>query len=188
MKEGDIPKYRHSTGVTEIWKGQYNGDVVALKVLRIPRDDPQMQGIKSVSTSRGPLVAGLFVVVLIDDVAVLQGGSVNDAAQARKYPPSLRGVHDGLRLLPGISLVRERKHHRLFEGETGSRYQSLRLGQYTRANSTLLTLTCPHEQLLGVIRGLLFLHKSRLVHGALRPVCRVSFLLTRLNAVDRVMY
>ena len=55
MKEGDIPKYRHPTGATEIWKGKYKGDVVALKVLRVPKDDPQMQGIKSVSMSRGPL-------------------------------------------------------------------------------------------------------------------------------------
>jgi len=55
VKEGDIPKYRHPTGATEIWKGKYKGDVVALKVLRVPKDDPQMQGIKSVSMSRGPL-------------------------------------------------------------------------------------------------------------------------------------
>jgi len=111
--------------VTEIWKGRYNGDVVALKVLRVPRDDPQMQGIKSVSTSRGLLVTGL-VVVLTDEAAVLQGGGANDAAQARKYSPFLRGIHDGLRLLPGIPLVRERKYHGLFEGETI--YQSVRLG------------------------------------------------------------
>ena len=36
--------------VTEIWKGRYNDKVVALKVLRVPRDDPQVGGIKSVST------------------------------------------------------------------------------------------------------------------------------------------
>ena len=51
-----------------------------------------------------------------------------------------------------------------------------------------LTLTYPHEQLSGVICGLLFLHKSRLVHGALRPVCGASLLLTRFNTVDRVIY
>ena len=37
--------------VTEIWKGTWDGKVVALKILRLPRDDPNLQGTKSVSTS-----------------------------------------------------------------------------------------------------------------------------------------
>ena len=52
MKEGEIPKYQHRSGVTDFWKGWYKGDVVALKVLRVSRDDSQMQRIKSVSTLR----------------------------------------------------------------------------------------------------------------------------------------
>ena len=41
---------QHISQVTEILKGRYNDEVVALKVLRVPRDDPQAGGIKSVST------------------------------------------------------------------------------------------------------------------------------------------
>ena len=126
MKEGEIPKYQHRSGVTEIWKGWYNGDVVALKVLRVSRDDSQMQRIKSVSTLRVTHRAGSFV-VLTDGVAILQGGGVNDAAQARKYPSFLRGVHDCRRPLPGISLVRQRKYHGLSERE--ARYQPIRSGE-----------------------------------------------------------
>ena len=114
VKEGEIPKHQRRSGVTEIWKGLHNGDVVALKVLRVSRDDPQMQRIKSVSTLRGPLRARSFV-VLMDGVAILQGGGADDAAQARKYPSFLRGLHDGRRPLPGVSLVRQRKYHGLSE-------------------------------------------------------------------------
>jgi hypothetical protein len=47
--KGGGPAQRISQ-VTEIWKGRYNDELVALKVLRVPRDDPQVGGIKSVST------------------------------------------------------------------------------------------------------------------------------------------
>ena len=52
MKEGDCAQ--RISQVTEIWKGRYKDEVVALKVLRVPRDDPQVQRTKSVSISRGP--------------------------------------------------------------------------------------------------------------------------------------
>ena len=54
MKEGDNPQHR--TLVTEIWKGGYNGGVVALKILRVPQDNTQIHRIKSVSVSRDPPV------------------------------------------------------------------------------------------------------------------------------------
>jgi len=38
--------------VLEIWKGRYNGEVVALKVLGGARDDPCVLSAKSVSTSQ----------------------------------------------------------------------------------------------------------------------------------------
>jgi hypothetical protein len=47
--KGGGPAQRISQ-VTEIWKGRYNDELVALKVLRVPREDPQVGGIKSVST------------------------------------------------------------------------------------------------------------------------------------------
>lgn len=49
MKEGD--RAQRISQVTEIWKGRYNGEVVALKVLRAPRDDPHVRRTKSVSMS-----------------------------------------------------------------------------------------------------------------------------------------
>ena len=47
VKEGD--RAQRISQVTEIWKGRYNDEVVALKVLRVPRDDPHVQRTKSVS-------------------------------------------------------------------------------------------------------------------------------------------
>ena len=176
VKEGEHPQHRHSTGVIEIWKGRYNGKVVALKVLRVPPGDPQIRGIKSVSMSHGPSQVGLFDFVLTDGVAVLQGSGVDDTAQARKYSPFLRGIDDRVRLLPGIPLVQEREYHGLSEGEP--RHRSVRSGQCIQANHTLPTLTRTYEQLSNVASGLLFVHTSRLVHGALRPVCWVLLSLT----------
>ena len=48
-REGRLPQC-HSQ-VTEIWKGVWNDKPVALKVLRLPRDDHNLQRTKSVSTS-----------------------------------------------------------------------------------------------------------------------------------------
>ena len=42
---------QHISRTTEIWKGMYKGDVVALKVLRVSREDPYTQRVKSVSGS-----------------------------------------------------------------------------------------------------------------------------------------
>lgn len=46
-REGE--RAQRNSKVTEIWKGKCNGEVVALKVLRVPRDDPQVQRTKTVS-------------------------------------------------------------------------------------------------------------------------------------------
>jgi len=48
-KEGECAQ-RISTA-TEIWKGRYMGEVVALKIPRVPRDSPYRQRTKSVSGS-----------------------------------------------------------------------------------------------------------------------------------------
>ena len=48
-REGRHPQ--HLSQVTEIWKGAWDGKVVALKVLRVPQDNPGLQGTKSVSMS-----------------------------------------------------------------------------------------------------------------------------------------
>jgi len=51
-----------------------------------------------------------------------------------------------------------------------------------------LTLTSTHEQLSDAARGLCFIHERAVVHGSLRPVRQVSFLLMRFNAISRVTY
>ena len=45
-----------------------------------------------------------------------------------------------------------------------------------------------HQQLLGVIKGLLFFHSNRVVHGALGPVCETLLLLMVFNMVNRDTY
>ena len=50
VKEGKYAK--HTSNTTEIWKGKYKGKEVALKILRVHRDDPQAQAVElSVSLS-----------------------------------------------------------------------------------------------------------------------------------------
>ena len=46
MKQGDAPQ--HTSRATELWKGVYNGQVVALKILRVHEGDPQVALVKSV--------------------------------------------------------------------------------------------------------------------------------------------
>jgi len=79
MKEGDCAQ--RISQVTEVWKGRYKDEVVALKVLRVPRDDPQVQRTKSVSMSGKPSEGGLLTIVLTDDIAVLQGSSIDETGQ-----------------------------------------------------------------------------------------------------------
>jgi len=103
VKEGEVPKRQKIE--TEIWKGGYNGGLVALKVLRVLPEDHRMWGIKSVSMSRGSPRAGLLAVALTDGVEVLQGSGVDEAARTPQHSPLLRGIDDRLRPLPSLSLV-----------------------------------------------------------------------------------
>ena len=47
MRSGENPQ--HISQVTEMWKGMYKEEVVALKILRVPRGDLHVQRTKSVS-------------------------------------------------------------------------------------------------------------------------------------------
>ena len=44
---GDCPQHR--SPLSEIWKGSYNGAEVALKVISVSPDDPNLQRMKKVS-------------------------------------------------------------------------------------------------------------------------------------------
>ena len=76
-KEGEFAQ-RNST-VAGVWRGRYDGKVVALKVLRVSQNDPDRQRIKSVSASCDlrRLLAGF----LKDGVAVLQRSGVDETVQ-----------------------------------------------------------------------------------------------------------
>lgn len=134
-RKGEHPQ--HLSKVAEIWKGGWNGEVVALKVLKVDRDDPHMQRVKSVSAVRSPEV------VLTDGVAVLQGSGADETVRTQECSPFLWGIDYGLRLLPRVSLVQKREHHGLSEDE--SRNQSIPAGQYALENHALLPLTCAWE-------------------------------------------
>jgi len=51
-KDGDCAT--RISHLTEIWRGRYNGEVVALKVFRVSQDDPHIQRTKGVRMSRDP--------------------------------------------------------------------------------------------------------------------------------------
>ena len=74
----------------------------------------------------------MSVVVLTDDVAALRGSDLDEASSAQEYSPLLRRIDDRLRLLAGISLVREREHHGLSEEEAGG--QPIQFGRYDMDN------------------------------------------------------
>jgi len=52
MKEGDRPQRISNTA--EIWKGRYKDEAVMLKILRVPRRDPHILELKSVSMLHVP--------------------------------------------------------------------------------------------------------------------------------------
>ena len=53
---------QHVSPMTEIWKGMYDGGVVALKVLRLSQGDPDIKAAKHVSVLYSLNVGGSFVV------------------------------------------------------------------------------------------------------------------------------
>jgi len=69
MKEGDHPQ--STSQGTEIWKGGYNGEVVAITVLREPEGDSHVRNTKRVSVSSDSQSVGWFAAVLTDEIAVL---------------------------------------------------------------------------------------------------------------------
>ena len=69
MKEGNYPK--STSQLTEIWKGRYDGEVVALKVLRGPGGDHCTWEAYEVSILCDSQSGELLVVVLTDEIAVL---------------------------------------------------------------------------------------------------------------------
>ena len=68
-KEGYYPQ--STSQEAEVWKGRYNGEVVALKVLRGPRGDSRLRNTKTVSMSDDPHSGKQFVVLLKDKIVVL---------------------------------------------------------------------------------------------------------------------
>ena len=68
--------------VTEIWKGTWDGKVVALKVLKVPRGDPGLQKTKSVSTPYDLWrIMVTWAIALTGGVAILQGSGIDEATR-----------------------------------------------------------------------------------------------------------
>jgi hypothetical protein len=76
--------------MAEIWKGKYKGEEVALKVLRVSRDNPDVMKAKSVSVSH--VTVERFVPDLTSIVEILQRSRVDEAGRARQYSPILWGI------------------------------------------------------------------------------------------------
>lgn len=72
---------QHTSQVAELWKGMYNDEVVALKIFRVPQDDPQIPSVESVSTLCISNTKGSFAVILTHGLVVLQGNSSDEAGQ-----------------------------------------------------------------------------------------------------------
>lgn len=51
---------QHTSQATELWKGMYNNEVVALKFFRVPQDDPQVPAVNSVSILYNPCRVFVF--------------------------------------------------------------------------------------------------------------------------------
>jgi len=85
--EGVVREGDHSqcvSKVIEIWKGRYEGEVVALRVLKVSRQYPYTLEFKRVSMPRDPPGGGgLFLVVLTEDTVVLHGSGDDETVQAR---------------------------------------------------------------------------------------------------------
>lgn len=77
VKQGDHAQ--RISWVTEIWKGMHDGEVVALKVLRLSQDNPAMKVAQQVSVLYNPRVGGSFLVILTNGVAVLRGSTFDEA-------------------------------------------------------------------------------------------------------------
>ena len=73
VKQGDCAQ--HISRLTEIWKGIYSGEVVALKVLRLCQADPYIQMAKQVGMSYYETPT----VVLTDCVALLHSSGYDEA-------------------------------------------------------------------------------------------------------------
>ena len=61
VREGDRSK--RISQVIEIWKGRYKDEVVALKVLKVPRQDPQILAFEGVSMPHGVIPNGWSVLI-----------------------------------------------------------------------------------------------------------------------------
>ena len=80
VREGDYSL--RISQVIEILKGRYGDEAVALKVLKVPRQDPRIFGFKRVSTSCGSPGERFLIVVLTDGTAALLGNGECKTSQA----------------------------------------------------------------------------------------------------------
>ena len=72
---------QHVSSTTKIRKGKYKWEEVALKVLRVSRDNPLPPTVKSVSVPHDSRMTVFFGVILMCGTGTLPGSSFDQATQ-----------------------------------------------------------------------------------------------------------
>ena len=170
--------------VTEIWKGMYNGEVVALKILKLSGDNPEIELAKRVSTPRDFRVGITFVLTMVQRFcagAVLMKYSKHE--NILPFYGVLTTISDFSLVFPWYKNGNIGEY--LKNNPHVDRYQLVSIFRQTARFQRSLE---SHEQLLGAINGLCILHHNKFIHGALRPVRETLFSFTTSDTANRVTY
>lgn len=88
----------HCGGFTDVWKGKYNGQIVAVKILRV-HSTSDLEKAKKVNSSQLVVLASRLITSY---AAILQGGgNVEDASSSERAAiigRRRKSAHDGIRV------------------------------------------------------------------------------------------
>ena len=174
---------RHNSQTTEIWKGRYKGEEVALKVIRVSHDNSNKAKSVSISFDKGEECLSLIrrkLQQFCKEVVLMK-------QEEHDHILPFYGVSEGISEFCLVFPLYQNGNimEYLEKNPTTDRSDLASTFQLTAHYQRLLEF---REQLLGAVSGLRFLHGVRLVHGALQPVSRTPCSLKVFNAVNRVTY
>ncbi|KAF9785448.1 kinase-like domain-containing protein [Thelephora terrestris] len=157
MRQGDSAL--QVSGVTEIWEGLYDGEVVALKVLRLPQNNDEAAGERKeceddshAMTYEQRFCAAAVLMKQIEHANILPfyGVSMTISDFSLVFPWYKNGdIKQYLKTNPHVDRYDLASTSKLIEYSRHSRE--------------------PHKQLLSAVKGLRFLHSNGAVHGAFWP-------------------